>query len=53
MGESYDVGVTITQTEKPPRLTLAARIADVAGAQIAQIETMLRLVPRTGLGGAS
>ena len=53
MGESYDVGVTITQTEKPPRLTLAATIVDVSGAQIAQIETMLRLVPRTGLGGAS
>lgn len=50
-GESYDVSVTMRREETPPRLTLDAVVASTAGAPVARIETMLRLVPRAGFGG--
>ena len=52
-GESYDLSVTLRREEKPPRLTLEASIVTPAGAPCGRIETMLRLVPRAGLGGGS
>lgn len=52
-GESYDLSVTMAREETPPRLTLDASIATVAGAPCARIETMLRLVPRAALEGRS
>lgn len=52
-GESYDLSVAMGREETPPRLTLNASIATPAGEVCARIETMLRLVPRAALGGAS
>lgn len=51
-GETYDVCVTMRREATPPRLTLAATVATLAGAPVAKIETMLRLVPRAGLRSA-
>lgn len=51
-GESYDVTVTLRREETPPRLIADATIVTTAGERAARIETMLRLVPRTGLEGA-
>lgn len=52
-GESYDVTVTTRREETPPRLVLDAVVATPAGAPVARIETMLRLVPRAGFGSGS
>ncbi|WP_036283532.1 hypothetical protein [Methylocystis sp. ATCC 49242] len=52
-GESYDVSVTMRREETPPRLVLEATVATPAGGRVARIETVLRLVPRAGLGSAS
>ncbi|QGM96465.1 hypothetical protein [Methylocystis parvus] len=52
-GESYDVSVAMRREETPPRLVIDAIIATPGGASVATSETMLRLVPRTGFGGAS
>jgi hypothetical protein len=49
-GESYDVSVAIRREETPPRLVIDATIAAPGGAAVAKSETMLRLVPRAGLG---
>lgn len=51
--ESYDVSVSVQRGETPPRLTLDATIATTVGGLVARIETMLRLVPRAGLGEAA
>lgn len=51
-GESYDLSIAMRREETPPRLVLDAMIATPAGAPVGKIETMLRLVPRAGLGGA-
>ncbi len=50
-GESYDVSVAMRREETPPRLVVEASIAAADGAPVARSETMLRLVPRAGLGG--
>lgn len=52
-GESYDVSVVMRREATPPRLVIDAAIATPAGAPVARIETMLRLVPRAGFGSAS
>ncbi|MBM3561592.1 MAG: hypothetical protein FJX48_00260 [Alphaproteobacteria bacterium] len=52
-GESYDLRVTMTREETPPRLMMAATIATPGGETCARIETLLRLVPRAGFGSAS
>lgn len=52
-GESYDLAVSMRREATPPRLTLDATVAALDGAICARIETMLRLVPRKGFGGAS
>ncbi len=51
-GESCDVAVTMRREETPPRLVVEASIAAADGAPVARSETMLRLVPRAGLGGS-
>lgn len=51
-GESYDVSVAMRRETNPPRLVIDATIAALDGEAIATSETMLRLVPRAGLGGA-
>lgn len=52
-GADYDVRVTLRREETPPRLILDAEILDTNGARVAKSETMLRLVPRAGFGGAA
>lgn len=52
-GKSYDLSVSITREETPPRLTMTATVATPDGETCARIETMLRLVPRAGFGSAS
>jgi hypothetical protein len=52
-GESYDVEVTLRRESSPPRLIIGADIAGLDGAPVGRGETMLRLVPRAGLGAAT
>ena len=52
-GESYDLSVTMSREEAPPRLIMAAIVATPGGETCARIETLLRLVPRAGFGSAS
>lgn len=52
-GESYDLRVTMSREETPPRLTMSAIVATPGGETCARIETLLRLVPRAGFGRAS
>jgi hypothetical protein len=52
-GESYDLRVTMSREETPPRLIMAATVATPGGESCARIETLLRLVPRAGFGSAS
>lgn len=52
-GESYDLSVTMSREETPPRLTLVATVATPGGTPCARIEAQLRLVPRAGFGSAS
>jgi hypothetical protein len=52
-GESYDVDVTLRREASPPRLGIAAAIAALDGAPVGRSETMLRLVPRAGLGATT
>jgi hypothetical protein len=52
-GESYDLRVTMSREATPPRLIMAATVATPGGESCARFETLLRLVPRAGLGSAS
>ncbi|MFO1125437.1 MAG: hypothetical protein U1E25_09270 [Methylocystis sp.] len=52
-GESYELRVTMSREETPPRLTMLATVATPGGETCARIETLLRLVPRAGFGSAS
>jgi len=52
-GESYDLSVTMSSEETPPRLTMVGTVATPEGEPCARIETILRLVPRAGFGSAS
>ena len=52
-GESYDLTVTMSSEETPPRLTMVATVVTPEGEPCARIETILRLVPRAGFGSAS
>lgn len=52
-GARYDVQVALRREETPPRLVLDATVVAADGAPVARIETMLRLVPRAGLGATA
>jgi hypothetical protein len=52
-GAAYEVRVTLRREATPPRLILDGEITDATGAVVARSETMLRLVPRAGFGGAA
>lgn len=53
MGGRYDVSVSLRREETPSRLIIDATIFALDGAKIGKSETMLRLVPRAGLGARS
>ncbi len=53
LGALYDVSLALRREETPPRLIVDATIAALDGETIACSETMLRLVPRSGFGGAA
>lgn len=50
LGARYDVSVSLRREETPPRLIVDATIFALDGARVGRSETMLRLVPRAGLG---
>lgn len=52
-GAHYDVTVSLRREETPSRLIIDATIFALDGAKIGKSETMLRLVPRAGLGARS
>lgn len=47
MGESYDLAVTMRRRDAPARLVLEARMTTSDGDEVAQIETLMRLAPRS------
>ncbi|MDJ0450153.1 hypothetical protein [Methylocystis sp. JR02] len=52
-GAHYDVSVSLRREATPSRLIIDATIFALDGAKVGKSETMLRLVPRAGLGAAS
>jgi hypothetical protein len=49
VGESYDLTVAMRREASPPRIVLDATIATPAGEPCARVETLVRVVPRSGL----
>jgi hypothetical protein len=49
VGESYELTIAVRRDAAPPRLVLDATVATLAGEACAHIETLVRLVPRSGL----
>lgn len=53
VGESYDLTVSVRREAEPPRLSVNASLATLAGETRLHAETLLRIFPRpTGVAGA-
>jgi hypothetical protein len=47
IGEPYDLAVTMRRQDAPARLALEARVTTPDGDEVVQIETLMRLAPRS------